>query len=122
MKRGTNRGDLVICILCLALAGALALPRLFAPPAAVLRITTPAQVIACPLDEDRTFAIQNVEIEIKDGCARVLQSSCPDKLCVKAGRLSRPGDAAACLPARVAIEVLGVRRQSSGSGVDSVAY
>lgn len=44
-------------------------------------------------------------VEVEDGKARVLKSSCPDKLCVKMGWISECGHIAACLPNNVAIMV-----------------
>ena len=45
------------------------------------------------------------------------ESECPDKLCVKSGRLYRNGQTAACLPARVVISVKG-----SGKAPDAITY
>lgn len=44
-------------------------------------------------------------VEVNDGKARVLRSSCPDKLCVKMGWISECGHIAACLPNNVALMV-----------------
>ena len=53
---------------------------------------------------------------IKDGKARVLDSPCRDKICIKMGTLSRPGEEAVCLPNRVIVQMKGERR-----GVDGVS-
>ena len=42
-----------------------------------------------------------VVIKIKDGAVWFEDADCRDKLCVKSGKLTRPGDTAACLPAGV---------------------
>ena len=36
---------------------------------------------------------------------RVEEADCPDRICVKTGRLSQPGETAACLPHKLLIEV-----------------
>jgi hypothetical protein len=46
-------------------------------------------------------------IRIKSGEAYVETSSCPNKLCVLQGRISRPGQWIACLPNRVFLHVIG---------------
>jgi hypothetical protein len=42
-------------------------------------------------------------VEISGGTARVVDSPCPDKICVAAGSISRTGQFIACLPNRVSI-------------------
>jgi len=48
---------------------------------------------------------------------RFLSSPCPLQLCVRSGRVARPGAVAACLPNRVAVRILGGVRQEA---VDAV--
>ncbi|MEW6552760.1 MAG: NusG domain II-containing protein [Actinomycetota bacterium] len=45
-------------------------------------------------------------LEVADGRARMVDSACPDKLCVKTGWISSPGESIVCLPNRVVIEVV----------------
>ena len=44
-------------------------------------------------------------ILIEDETIRVLEADCPDKICVKTGRLSKAGETAACLPHKLLIEI-----------------
>ena len=64
-----------------------------------------------PLYQNQTIELENrgvaLTIESKNGTAAVVSSGCPDQICVHAGRLSRPGDSAVCLPARVALTIEG---------------
>lgn len=53
-----------------------------------------------------TAAGRNV-LEVRGGSIAVVEADCPDGLCIKAGRLSRPGDVAACLPHGLLLEVKG---------------
>lgn len=48
--------------------------------------------------------------------AQVENSACPDKLCVNCGKLTRAGETAICLPARVTL------RLSGGNGIDAATY
>jgi hypothetical protein len=63
------------------------------------------------LNEDITYEIvQDGEyniLEIKDGYARIVDASCPDKLCVKFGRIHYDNETITCLPNKVVIRVLG---------------
>lgn len=47
---------------------------------------------------------QNI-IRIDGETIAVTSADCPDQLCVKAGKASRPGDIIACLPHKLLIEV-----------------
>lgn len=46
-------------------------------------------------------------VEVRDGRVRMEDSACPDKLCVKTGWISKPGQGIVCLPNRVVVEVKG---------------
>ena len=111
-----KRGDVIVLLACLALAGLLFLPRLLTPPASTLIFISSEGQQEYSLREDLTKEIGGVVIEIKDGRARIARSPCRDQFCVKAGWLSRSGESAICLPERVVLQIAGQ------SGVDSVAY
>jgi hypothetical protein len=46
-------------------------------------------------------------IAIEEGTARIIESPCPHKLCIKKGRVSRVGDWVACIPNGVVLSVEG---------------
>ena len=100
-----KRGDIFVALALLALAGALLLFR----PSGAGRV----YVNGAPASASMT--VNEVQIEIDGNRARVIDSPCRDKLCVRAGWLERPGAAAVCLPQRVIVEIRGV------AGVDGVA-
>ena len=55
------------------------------------------------------FSIENkpdVVFEIKDGSIRFYESSCPDKICIKAGFLNRSNQSAACLPNKMVLKIV----------------
>ncbi len=51
----------------------------------------------------------------ENGTIRFESSDCPDKICVRKGKLHRKGDSAVCLPAKTVITV-------RGGGVDALTY
>ncbi|MGN0543151.1 MAG: NusG domain II-containing protein [Acutalibacteraceae bacterium] len=63
----------------------------------------------------RPETVPEVVITAENGEIWFEQAECEDKLCVKAGRLSRRGDTAACLPAKTVITI-------TGADVDAVVY
>lgn len=44
-----------------------------------------------------------------DGKIRFEASDCPDKLCIKSGALSKPGQFAACLPNGLVLKIVGTK-------------
>lgn len=50
-----------------------------------------------------------------DGAA-VTRADCPDQVCLRTGKLTRAGETAVCLPARVSLRLEG------GSGADAETY
>ncbi|MBN2026770.1 MAG: NusG domain II-containing protein [Actinobacteria bacterium] len=68
------------------------------------------EVLVRPLGGDyeeltvRGFAGESC-LEISGGRVRMIDSACPDKLCVRSGWISRPGEIIVCLPNRVVIEI-----------------
>jgi hypothetical protein len=54
-------------------------------------------------------------IEISEGRVRMVDSDCPDKLCVRTGWISRPGESIVCLPNKVVIEI-----KSGEGGPDAI--
>ena len=63
------------------------------------------------LNEDKTIQLEgkigSSLIEIKQGKARFIHSSCRNQLCVFHGWLSVAGDSTACLPNRISISLKG---------------
>jgi len=63
------------------------------------------------LDQERSVDIPGsrgeTRIQIMDGKARVVDSPCPDKLCVLSGAIDSPGQWIACLPNGVMLRIGG---------------
>jgi len=49
----------------------------------------------------------NELIVIEDGKVRFEKSDCPDQVCVRTGWISKPGQAAVCLPAGIIVKIVG---------------
>ncbi len=60
------------------------------------------------LGEDQLININNRnQLEIVDGCARMISATCPDHLCVHQGEISKNHENIICLPHKVLVEVIG---------------
>lgn len=55
-----------------------------------------------------------VTLWIEPDGVRFESASCPDKLCIRTGKISRAGEAAVCLPARVSVRIEGGSRPVDG--------
>ncbi|MGQ9631166.1 MAG: NusG domain II-containing protein [bacterium] len=64
-------------------------------------------------------ALGDMKIEIKGGRARVIESNCPDKICIKQGWIANRGETIICVPNRVVIKVLG---EPPLNPVDAISY
>ncbi len=66
-------------------------------------------VMTAVLGEEREFIIPGkphvIFCTYKDGSVAIISSDCPDKLCVKTGRISRKGQTAVCLPNKIVLKV-----------------
>ncbi len=58
-------------------------------------------------------------IEIGDEEVRVIEASCPDKLDVLQGAISKPGQLIVCLPNRLVVEIKGALEDDE---VDHISY
>jgi hypothetical protein len=76
-----------------------------------IRVTASGrEVLRLPLDKDAdeltvTGYAGESYLEIREGRVHMVDSACPDKLCVKTGWISSPGESIVCLPNRVVIEI-----------------
>lgn len=62
-------------------------------------------VIKADLSEDREIKLEHNTIVIKNDEVFMLCADCPDKVCVKKGKISKKGESIICLPNRVAVEI-----------------
>ena len=60
------------------------------------------------------------EVIIKDNSIGIIDADCTDKLCIKPGLVSEPGEVIICLPHKLMIEIIGT--SDSSSELDSVTY
>jgi hypothetical protein len=77
-----------------------------------------------PLTEDITINIDGYDggvnrLGIKDGKCSITEADCPDKLCVKQGKIRKTGESIICLPHRVVVTIRG-KKDADGDGVDAI--
>lgn len=76
-----------------------------------------------PLSADRDITVAgplgDTLIEIRGKSARITDSPCPNKTCIAAGAIAKPGQWLACLPNRVFVRIEG---GNANAGVDASVY
>lgn len=105
----TDTTVLCVCILTIILISGAVYGS--SDPGSLVRIETPEEVLLFPLDEPRTILAledpQSCLIEITQNQVRVIESGCPNQICISMGSLPAPGNWIACLPHGVFISLEG---------------
>ena len=69
------------------------------------------------LDESEEKEFSGCVILFERDGASIVSATCKNRLCVKKGKLTRPGEAAACVPNKVVLELRGEENDA-----DIIAY
>ncbi len=106
--------DIKLILLLLLATGAVFLFfRITDPQGSYVKVTVDGkEVTVLPLSEDRNLTIEGYDggknmLVIKNGEAYLEDATCPDKLCVHMGKISKAGQSVICLPNRVVVEIIG---------------
>jgi len=92
----------------------------FSQPGIVLIYQKSRLLMQAGLEKDKIIPILNnkMQVEIKSGRARVLDSDCPHHICKNMGWIKYNGETIVCVPNQVLIEI-----KSKGPAIiDAVAY
>ncbi len=87
-------------------------------------IKTDGEVSAVyPLTENRRVVINGANgtnlLVIENCQAYISEADCPDKLCVRQGKISMKGQSVICLPHRIVVEITG-QEQKDNSDIDVI--
>lgn len=84
-----------------------------------LEIITQEERIIWPMSKDGLIPIRTIEgnliVVIKNGQAFVSESSCPDKTCVKSGKIKQNGQMVICAPNRVMLRIVQQKIRANGA-------
>lgn len=53
----------------------------------------------------------HVILFVEHGAIQFQKSGCPDQICVKTGKISKPGQISVCMPARITVEIQGEEKE-----------
>ncbi len=62
------------------------------------------------------------EVEIDRTSVRIIKSPCRNKICIRSGSISKPGQWIACLPNRVIVSIGGKESRGTKGYVDAVNF
>lgn len=104
-------GDAVV-IVVLAVAALLSLVAMRRDaPASSFVIVTESGSTGYPLDRTGEYTVSSagytLTVAVENGSVRVTESDCPGGDCVQSGAITRVGQSIVCIPARVAIRMMG---------------
>lgn len=72
--------------------------------------------VLLPLEEDGLHTFESnghaLTIEIKEGSVSVIDATCPDRVCISSGRISRGGEIIVCVPSMITIEILSENEEA----------
>jgi hypothetical protein len=103
--------DIAVIVLSLAVVAGFSVAAYGGGDAGQVVIEASGTRYRFPLSTDRVERFAgprgDTVVEIRAGAVRVLDSPCPDKICVAAGAIARTGQFIACLPNRVSVTLEG---------------
>ncbi|MBO4338849.1 MAG: NusG domain II-containing protein [Clostridia bacterium] len=122
MKRKLlGKADLIIIVLLFAIAVVLLLPRFFSDDKLTAVISQNGETVKTidlsAVTESYEIKLDGAVILVEKNAVSFKSAECPDRLCVKCGRLTHAGDTAVCVPTRTVITVSG-----SEKTVDVISY
>ncbi len=116
-----KKSDIIIIALLLAICAALLLPRLFLNDKLTAVISQNGETVESidlsAVNESYEIKLEGAVILVEKNAVSFKDASCPDKLCVKCGKLTHAGDTAVCVPTATVITISG-----SGNEVDAISY
>lgn len=113
--RKTGKRELILVggILILALFFFAANRIFFSGPATVVEVTIDGKLVeTLDLNKNQEIVIDSVtsgnnRLVIQDGQAWIADATCPDKICIHQGKISRDGEMIVCLPNLMIAKITG---------------
>jgi hypothetical protein len=113
-----KKKDLFIIIPFLVIAGILALWFSSKPSSGIAVVEKNGkEVYRFDLSKQKTTRIidvggsMNIKLLLEPGAISFYHSDCPDQICVRTGKLKKPGQVAVCLPGKVSVRVISSSKE-----------
>lgn len=117
-----RKADIIIIVSLLIICSVLLIPRFFSKKKLTATVYQNGKAIEqidlSQVEKEYELNVDGAVIFVEKNAISFLSADCPDKLCVKCGRLTHSGDTAVCVPTGTVITVSG----NSEKQVDAVSY
>ena len=117
-----RKTDVLIVAFLLVICLVLILPKLFSNEKLTAKIYQNGKTVETidlrEVSDSYEIKLDGAVILVEHNAISFVSASCPDKLCVKCGKLSHAGDTAVCVPTATVITVSG----NSKKQVDAISY
>lgn len=120
-----KRGDIILVLALVFLSCVLIFSAFIArtePPAYAVVSVSGETVAVLPIEKNTVLEVGEGErkntVVVENGEVYILDASCPDKVCVSCGAVSKNGDIILCLPNRLIVRIVSDSPQES----DTVSY
>ena len=118
-----KKSDLLIIGIFLLLALIVFLPTLFGKEKALTAVITAdgetVTEIRLTDNAEEEIKINDTVIKINEKSVFFAESNCPDKVCIRTGKLDSHGDSSACVPNTVSVYIKGEKTEDD---IDIMAY
>jgi hypothetical protein len=102
---------LVVLIVVIGIASLFAISRFKQPGDRVIIEVNGQELQRLDLESSQeitvTGPIGNTRIKVGHGAVQVLSSDCPEKICVKTGKIRHAGEIIVCVPNKVVVKIIG---------------
>lgn len=121
-----KKSDVIIIalIVIISIAGLIIYNSVFSKKRAKAEIyynNSLVKTVALNTGVDEKFSIpQNKHVVFhlyKDGSIRFEESDCPDKICIKTGKIKTVGETAACIPNKIFVKIVSADNNSNLDGI-----
>ena len=118
MKKLITKKDLILLVVVLLLGVAGIFLMSSANKGTIAQIKVDGKIVETISLNDEYIEkdINGVTVCCENGEIYVKESSCPDKVCVRSGRISKSGEGIICAPNRVAVEISGKNQLDALTG------
>lgn len=101
-------GDFVIAACVLLLAALIWVFPLLGERGAYAAVEQNGEDVAeLSLSEERELRISGCTVRVENGAVYVAESDCPDRVCVRTGKISKEGETVICVPNKISIRISG---------------
>ncbi len=108
-------GDFFVIAIVLVCALAIWAYPMFSEHGGKAQIKQGEEIKTVSLNKAETLELDGATVRVFEGKIAITESSCPDKVCVKTGEISKKGESIVCVPNGIIITIEGTR------AVDAVA-